>query len=156
MAKRKPFKKRLKPSARQKQLQKEFQTETGKPVELVGQTGESMSQALMNLVEPYMLDWAQDAAGLEMLAQLGMLAWNETIVSESLIEKAIVNFVDALPPEEKREAEETVRGLLKELQERKMLLYPHNKRLMIDVEIDIDPRRGPYFLVTSTPPLNDL
>ncbi len=155
MAKRKPFKRRLKPTARQKQLQKEFQTETGQTVEIVGQTGESMSQALMNLVEPYMLDWGQDASGLEMLARLGVMAWNETILPESMIDKAIADFVHSLPAEEKKEAEEVVRSLLEELQERKMLLYPHNKRLMIDVEIDID-RRGPYFQVISTPPMNDL
>ena len=84
-----------------------------------------------------------------------MMAWNETIVPESLVDNIIADFTRPLPPQEKRDAEEAVRGLLEELQERKMLLYPHNKRLMVDVEIDID-SRGSYFMVTSTPPMNDL
>ena len=101
-----------------------------------------LSQALIELVEPFQDGCPEDP----LLYMLGLIAWNSSIKPE---------LRDSFPiPDGLNQSEiEDFESLIDALIARKLALFPHENRLMIDFFFDEDPDGDRTLIVTSSDPV---
>ena len=124
-------------------------TSGNKPQVLYG-VGESMSDALETLIEPFM-PMMDSFMSLKLLLMLGIVAWNTAINGPEDREALVANLRATLPPQSENLAGvEMIDLIIDALIERKKQLYPHNQRLMIDFKLT-ELGDGHHISVASTP-----
>ena len=92
-----------------------------------------MSDAIDELLKPYEHQ-AETMEAYEKLLAVGCMAWNAANMSESKQDAAVHEFLRGLPGiSEKSEVDMIV--FMKSLVERKVLLYPNDKRMVIKYKV---------------------
>lgn len=106
---------------------------TGDAKYMVNPSGEiSMSDAISQIVEPYRDD-ALDYHAFRTLVTFACTAWNASILSDDKRKEMLNAMLTALPAN-KRDRSEAL-SLVKELMNRKNILYPDVKRLIVDFKV---------------------
>ncbi len=112
--------------------------------------GVSMSDVMWKFVEPY-LDEAPTYNACRMLIQTAMIAWNLSLVPEDERPERFDQILLALPPQSRSYG----RQFILELIERKHEYFLHNKRMMIDFELEDNGPEHWHLSVVSLPPKED-
>lgn len=105
----------------------------GKPIKTVlnPQGAESMSGAIQEITNPFLIpDMTQDA--YERLIALGVTAWNVVLVSDDRRRVLLQKMAEQIEQDADEEAREIFEEFIELLIARRLQLFPHNKRWIID------------------------
>jgi hypothetical protein len=107
---------------------------------------DKMSEVLQDFVKPY-VQLSETESNLRRLFDLGMMAWNASLLSLAQRKKTLQDTVKAFPPE----ARDDLRGVLETLIQRKLEHFADNRRQIIDFDLSME-AAGPCLKVMSTAP----
>jgi hypothetical protein len=146
MSRKNRLRKKKAKQARQASRQSLVPTELPENVLLVeSPPGEKMSEVLLDFIEPYVDEPADDVDNLRKVLVVAIVAWNAAIVPHAEGEKLIEICLDAMPETMHAEA----RAWLDELIRRKQQYFADNRRLIINYTVTMRPD-GPFVQVMST------
>jgi hypothetical protein len=142
---RKDRQKQKKRKARREKIARMQRNSPGGEVLVVPHGGlVSMSAVLIEFMEIDSQEWPDEEL-LRKTIVLGLVAWNAAVASGASREDLLRSTIGTLPPNVRAEARVHLITLIK----RKEMLFPDNKRLMLDYKLTMQPT-GPYIQVMST------
>jgi hypothetical protein len=146
MSRKNRLRKKKAKQARQAYRQSLVPTELPENVLLVeSPPGQSMSEALLDFIEPYRDESADDLDNLRKVLVVAIVAWNAAILPRAEGEKLIETCLDAMPEAMRADA----RAWLDELIRRKQQHFADNRRLIINYTVTMR-SDGPFVQVMST------
>ncbi|MFN8439866.1 MAG: hypothetical protein U0175_03805 [Caldilineaceae bacterium] len=102
-----------------------------------------MSQLLGKVIQPFIQD-AENRDQVLMLAQMGVVAWNISLLSEEERADELGKMREVM-----KEGSDDFEKLIQELMERKQELYPNVKRKLLDVNVREEGSRFHLTVVSS-------
>lgn len=106
----------------------------GKRIVLRESSGEKMSKVLLQLIEPYRR-LAQGRADLEKLLTVSMIAWNASLMPKGERESFLTKRIDLALSHWSDNLVKDFRTMVDGFIKRKELLFPENKRFIVDYEL---------------------
>jgi hypothetical protein len=106
----------------------------GKRIVLRESSGEKMSKVLLQLIEPYRR-LAQGRENLEKLLTISMIAWNASLMPEGERESFLTKRIDLALSHRSDNLVKDFRTMVDGFIKRKELLFPENKRFIVDYEL---------------------